>query len=149
MKIEEAIHQSEFVDEWHKATVNLLYTTNWLENQIKAVLKPYDVTMQQFNVLRILRGQHPEPISINQIRDRMLDRMSDASRIVERMVKKGWVERKTCSSDKRLVDVVILPLGLNVLKEIQEHQPEMNTFISNLSAVEANQLNQLLDKLRQ
>jgi DNA-binding MarR family transcriptional regulator len=149
MRIEEAIQQSRFKDEWHKATVNLMYTNNWLVDKIKSALKKEGVTMQQYNVLRILRGSHPRPISTASIRDRMLDKMSDASRIVDRLVKKGWVERSTCEQDKRLVDVVITQQGLDLLAQIDRDRSEIELVLSQLSEEEAQTLNQLLDKIRE
>lgn len=149
MRIEEAIQQSRFKDEWHKATVNLMYTNNWLVDKIKSALKKEGVTMQQYNVLRILRGSHPKPISTASIRDRMLDKMSDASRIVDRLVKKNWVKRSPCEQDKRLVDVVITRKGLNLLAQIDQDRSEIELVLSQLSEEEARILNQLLDKIRE
>ena len=148
MKLEEAIHQKEFAHEWQKATINLLYSHSWLIHQIKRTLKKHGVTPQQYNVLRILRGQHPAPLTTSVIRDRMLDRMSDASRIVERLHKKGWVIRKVCLADKRLVDIVISGQGIEVLKRIDMERHIIDKAISNLTEGEAQELNRLLDKMR-
>ena len=148
MKIEEAINQKKFKNPWHKATVNLLYTHNWIENNIKSLLKPYGITPQQFNVLRILRGQFPEPITTSVIRNRMLDKMSDASRIVDRLCKKGFAERNTCPSDKRLVDVLITEEGLKVLSAIDTHEDKLDLTRDNLTEEEAVLFSDLLDKMR-
>jgi DNA-binding MarR family transcriptional regulator len=148
MKIEEAINQKKFKNEFQKATVNLIYTHNWINNKFKKFLKTFDITQQQFNVLRILRGQFPEPISTSTIRSRMLDKMSDASRIVDRLCKKGLVERQVCPTDKRLVDVIINEKGLELLSEIDEYQEEMDFAKNGLTAEEALQLSDLLDKMR-
>lgn len=148
MKIEEAINQKKFKNEFQKATVNLVYTHNWVNNKFKKFLKTFGITQQQFNVLRILRGQFPEPISTSTIRKRMLDKMSDASRIVDRLYKKGLVERQVCPTDKRLVDVIINEKGLGLLSEIDEHQEEMDFAKNGLTAEEALQLSDLLDKMR-
>jgi len=148
MKIEEAINQKKFKNEWQKATVNLIYTHNWVNGKFKKFLKSYGITHQQFNVLRILRGQFPEPISTSIIRKRMLDKMSDASRIVDRLCKKGLVERQTCPTDKRLVDVIINEEGLKLLSEIDMHQDKIDIAKNGLTEEEAALLSDLLDKMR-
>ncbi|MEL6131860.1 MAG: MarR family transcriptional regulator [Bacteroidota bacterium] len=128
--------------------MNLIFTHNWLISKQKDLFKTFDITVQQYNVLRILRGQHPDPISTSDIRGRMLDRMSDVSRIVDRLVKKGLVSRKTCKSDKRLVDVLINDSGLELLKKIDQYDRDMDNMLGALTADEAEQLSTLLDKLR-
>jgi DNA-binding MarR family transcriptional regulator len=148
MKIEEAINQQHFKNNWQKATLNILYTNNWMHNKIKTFLKPYGITQQQFNVLRILRGQFPNPLTTSVIRERMLDKMSDASRIVERLCKKGLVEREVCSADKRLVDVLISSKGLDILSEIDKHSAFLDFPSTSLTEEEALQLSDLLDKMR-
>lgn len=148
MKIEEAINQKEFKNNWQKATLNILYTSNWMQNQVKSFLKSFNITPQQYNVLRILRGQFPEPLTTSVIRKRMLDKMSDASRIVERLHKKGLVERNTCVADKRLVDVLINEEGLKLLAIIDEDSENLDFSKTNLTADEALLLSDLLDKLR-
>lgn len=148
MKIEEAINQKKFRNNWQKATLNLLYTNNWMTNQIKNILQPYGITQQQYNVLRILKGQFPKPLTTSVIRERMLDKMSDASRIVDRLYKKGLVNRQTCLTDKRLVDVIISPKGLELLGNIDQKADQLDLTRRNLSAEEAIQLNNLLDKIR-
>ena len=148
MRIEDEIQQPNFDDEKHKAAVNLMYTNNWIVGRIKSSLKPHEVTLQQYNVLRILRGSHPKPISTASIRGRMLDKMSDASRIVDRLVKKDLVKRSTCSGDKRLVDVLISESGLHLLTQIDQDTNEMTELMGNLTEKEAILLNGILDKIR-
>ena len=149
MRLEDAIKQkTPFRSPWAKATVNLIFTHNWLITRQKDLFKTFDITLQQYNVLRILRGQHPEPISTSEIRVRMLDRMSDVSRIVDRLVKKGLVSRKTCKADKRLVDVLINDSGLDLLHQMDQYDKEMDNMLGALTADEAEQLSTLLDKLR-
>lgn len=149
MRLEEAIKQkTPFKNERQKALVNLIYTHNWLIGQQKAFFRSFDITLQQYNVLRILRGQHPNPISTSEIRDRMLDKMSDVSRIVDRLVKKELVLRRVCKSDKRLVDVMIAPGGLSLLAQIDEINAEQDLLTAPLTEAEAEQLNELLDKMR-
>ena len=148
MRLEQEIQQkTPFRSPHHRAAVNIIFTHNWLVNQQKAFFKPYGITLQQYNVLRILRGQSPKAITTSAIRERMLDRMSDVSRIVDRLVKKELVTRSTCKSDKRLVDVFISEKGLELLLEIDAKDAIDHSF-SALSEDELHVLNDLLDRLR-
>jgi DNA-binding MarR family transcriptional regulator len=148
MKLEDEIKQNSFRNEYHKLAVNLIFTHSWLMSKIYELLDEYDLTPQQFNLLRILRGQYPKPASITLLKERMLDKMSDASRLVERLLAKGLVERKICPEDRRKVDVVITKKGLKLLEKIDKTDNEMDNYLKNLSEVEAKKLNELLDKLR-
>jgi len=148
MKLEDEIKQNSFRNEYHKLAVNLIFTHSWLMSKIYEMLDEYDLTPQQFNLLRILRGQYPKPASITLLKERMLDKMSDASRLVERLLAKGLVERKICPEDRRKVDVVITKKGLKLLEKIDKTDNEMDNYLKNLSEVEAKKLNELLDKLR-
>lgn len=148
MGIEKDIQQQVFRNEHQKATVNIIFSANWLSEKIKNFLDTEDITPQQYNILRILRGSK-EPMSTLQIRERMLDKMSDTSRIVERLQKKGLVEKKTCPADKRLVDVVISKKGLALLEKLDRKNTELDSIVNALSAEEANTLNGLLDKMRE
>ena len=148
MRIEEAIKQKRpFNNAWGRAQVNMIYTHNWLVYRIKQDLKPYGLTMNQFNVLRILRGAG-EPISTSVIRKRLLDKMADASRLVDRLYLKGLVVRKVCPSDKRLVDVNLSESGQQLLVELDVVREGMIQHFKNLTEEEADQLNDLLDKIR-
>lgn len=148
MGIEKDINQQHFQSEGQKAIINLIYTYNWVTERLKAILAEDDITMQQFNILRILRGSDPKPLSTLTIRERMLDKMSDTSRIVDRLVLKGWVDKKMSTLDKRLVDVCITKEGKKILEKIDKKSGEMNATTTALSDAELVQLNQLLDKLR-
>ncbi len=148
MKLEEEISQKHFRNEYHKAAVNVVYTFNWLNNHNVVFFKPLGITTQQFNILRILRGQHPKPATIKLIKERMLDKMSDASRIVEKLRIKGLVERNICSHDRRNVDVCITQKGLDLLSQIDLRNDEADQKFSALNPEEIKQLNDLLDKLR-
>ena len=148
MKLEQAIKQENFRSPTHKAMVNLIYTSNWAAQLQVKFLKPFSLTSQQFNILRILRGQYPAPVNIKVIRERMLDKMSDASRIVEKLRLKGMLERSICSKDRRSVDVVITQKGLDLLQKIDKREQEVDLLFHSLSDDELNQLNHLLDKLR-
>lgn len=119
MGILEDIKQSkDFKSPYEKLLVNVLYTSSWLLDQQGKVFKNHGITSPQYNVLRILRGQFPDPCTVNTIIDRMLDKMSNASRIVDRLELKGLVARTVCESDRRAKDVVITEKGLQVLEEV-------------------------------
>lgn len=148
MGIEQDIHQQTFRNTKQKAMVNLLYTYGWTIEQIKNFLAPEDITHQQYNILRILRGAHPQPLSTLQIRERMLDKMSDTSRIVDRLIVKDLVKKTTCPKDKRLVDVVITEKGQALLKNLDGQSPKMDAILDGLTDDEAEALSGLLDKLR-
>ena len=148
MKLEDEISQKKFRNEYHKAAVNLLFTFSWLRSYQEKIFKPRGITGQQFNILRILRGQHPKPANIKLIRERMLDRMSDCSRIVEKLRAKGLIERNICPADRRHVDVIITKKGLDLLSKLDLINEESDKFLSNLDEKEVSQLNRLLDKLR-
>ena len=147
MGIEKDINQRKFKSEYQKAIVNLIYTYNWVTEKLKKVFDKEDITMQQFNILRILRGSD-KPLSTLQIRERMLDKMSDTSRIVDRLVLKGLVKKTVCESDKRLVDITITNKGKKMLEELDVFEPDFEKIISSLSEEEAKVFNGLLDKIR-
>ena len=147
MGIEKDIQQQTFRNEYQKASVNIIFSANWLNERIKSFLDTEDITLQQYNILRILKGSK-DPLSTLQIRERMLDKMSDTSRIVERMLRKGLVEKKVCPADKRLVDVIISKKGLSILEKLDKKSLQMDELIHGLSDDEAIQLNALLDKMR-
>ena len=148
MRLEDEISQKHFINEYHKATVNIIYSYNWLVSYQIQVLKPHNITLQQFNILRILRGQYPKPATIKLIKERMLDKMSDASRIVGKLRIKGLVERTICPSDRRNVDVLITEKGLELLAKLDHYTDEMNNKLSALDESEIKNFNDLLDKLR-
>ncbi|MBS1760288.1 MAG: MarR family transcriptional regulator [Bacteroidetes bacterium] len=148
MGIEQDIHQQKFRNAYQKASINLIFTESWLRDKIKEILDTKDITSQQFNILRILRGSHPEPLSTLQIRERMLEKMSDTSRIVDRLVTKGLAKKIICKTDRRLVDIHITDKGKALLKNLDEKQDEMDQILSKISEEEANILSNLLDKIR-
>jgi len=147
MGIEQDINQKKFRNEHQKAVINLIYTYNWINERSKTILERGEVTSQQFNILRILRGAG-EPLSTLQIRQRMLDKMSDTSRIVDRLIVKGLVKKNTCKTDKRLVDVSITDKGKKLLEKLDKFEPEMDEILSNVSEADAKALNKILDKIR-
>lgn len=148
MSLENDIQQ-KFRSESQKAILNILYTSYFVQDKLNMLFKKHDITRQQYNVLRILRGQHPGHASVNLIRDRMLDKMSDASRIVERLRIKELVVRKSAEKDKRAVEVTITDAGLKILAELQGAVDEQETLLSHLSEEEVRQLNTLLDRIRE
>jgi DNA-binding MarR family transcriptional regulator len=133
---------------FHEVIVNVSFTNNWLNDKIKQTVGPYDVTTQQFNVLRILRGQYPKPSTINLIKSKMLDKMCDASRIVDRLVQKDLILKKVNAVDKRAVDILISENGQELLKKMDEEVSLSAILKSNLNEEEASQLIKLLDKAR-
>ena len=148
MGLEKDISQGTFRNEYQKGVINLIYTYNWMNEKMKARFDKEDITGQQYNILRILRGAG-KPISTLQIRERMLDKMSDTSRIVDRLVLKGLAKKNICKNDKRLVDVSISPKGKNLLEKMDQYEKEMDAILGNLSQAETKTLNNLLDKIRQ
>ncbi|AQG79866.1 MarR family winged helix-turn-helix transcriptional regulator [Spirosoma montaniterrae] len=151
MSIEADIKQTiPFKSPYHRVMVNLIYTSNWVADSQTRMLKPFGLTLQQYNVLRILRGQFPNPVKVSDITERMLDKMSNASRLVDKLVAKKLVLRTECPSDRRAVDVVITDAGLALLKRLDVYQGEWDTIHRDkLTEDEAVQLSHLLDRLRQ
>jgi DNA-binding MarR family transcriptional regulator len=148
MKLEDEIKQTKpFRDEFQKLEVNLVFTFHWLQARAAVLLADTDITLQQYNILRILRGQHPKPATIMLLKERMLDRECDASRLVDRLVQKELVSRETCPDDRRKVDVLITEKGLALLKTLDKRSSFIESH-NTLSEAEATALNALLDKLR-
>ena len=148
MGIEKDINQRKFKSEYQKAIINLIYTYNWTTEKLKHIFDKEGITGQQFNILRILRGSD-KPLSTLQIRERMLDKMSDTSRIVDRLVLKELVKKNTCEKDKRLVDVTISDKGKRLLHKMDAFEPEIEAVVKSLTEEEAATFNNLLDKIRQ
>jgi len=147
MKLEQEI-SSKFENSYQKAAINIIYTYGWLTNNLKGRLNKYDITLQQFNIMRILRGQYPNPATVNLLKERMLDKMSDASRIVDRLVQKELVTRCTNSQDRRAVDIIISDKGLELLSQLDDQMSIVDLVNNNLTPEEAAQLSDLLDKFR-
>ena len=148
MGIDKEIQQAKFRNPRQKAGINLIYTLGWIRERTKSIFEAEDITPQQFNILRILRGSFPQPLSTLQIRERMLEKMSDASRIVDRLITKDLVKKVTCKNDRRLVDVIITENGKNLLERLDSRQDEIDGVLGNLSEKDANILSDLLDKIR-
>jgi DNA-binding MarR family transcriptional regulator len=149
MSISDDIKQGVFKSEHQKLLVNLLYTGNWIYSINSKRFKKFDLSMEQYNILRILRGQHPNPVTVNLLIERMLNKMSNASRLVEKMKAKGLVTRQQRIDDRRAVDVLITDKGLELITEIEKTEEEWISSVISVNNEEAKTLNNLLDKLRQ
>jgi DNA-binding MarR family transcriptional regulator len=147
MILEKAIQQTKFKNANHKVILNLVYTAGLVQAEQARFFKQYDLSPQQYNVLRILRGQHPNPVCVGLVQERMLDQMSNASRLIEKLKLKNLLTRKECKEDRRQVDVVITNAGLDLLSEIDKEFDKFEAYINCLNTQEANELNALLDKL--
>lgn len=147
--IEEIIKTSRIEDPYMRAMLNVMYTGNWLYQNMNTILKPYDLTEPQYNVLRILRGQHGNPMSLLEVQRRMIQQMSNVSRLVEKLLQKSYVQRDECSENRRKVDISITQLGLDVLIEVEPLlQQQLARLANNMNGEEATALAASLDKLR-
>lgn len=148
MKIEAAI-KARFLSPLHKAVVNVMFTSNWLRDQQAQVFSAYDLLPQHFNVLRILSGSYPEPVSPGAIREVMIDKGSDVTRLLNKLEERGFIERRICPDNRRMIDVLLTQNGLLLAREMAEKIKETTAVLEhNLTAEEAETLNLLLDKLR-
>ena len=148
MSIEQDVKQTKFTNEHQKVMVNILFTASWLNQKNTTRLKKFNLTPEQFNVLRILRGSHPTAMRLSDITERMLDRNSNCTRLVEKLRIKGWVTRKICESNRRQVDISITPAGLDLLSAIDKEYKQWLSDLQSISESEARELNRILDKLR-
>lgn len=150
MSIETEIKQTTpFKTPYHRVMVNLIYTSNWIADNQSKLLKPFGLTLQQYNVLRILRGQFPSPVKVSDITERMLDKMSNASRLVDKLLLKELVLRTECPTDRRAVDVVITDAGMALLVKIDALLIGWeNGQRTKLTEDEAVRLSHLLDQMR-
>jgi len=148
MPLEKDIKQEKFQSEHQKAAINILYTGSWLHSINAANLKRFDITPEQFNVLRILRGSHPSKLMLIEITNRMIDKSSNCTRLVEKLRQKGWVSREVCKNNRRQVDVSVTNEGLNLLKKIDREDSIWSNAFQKISKTEAKELNKILDKLR-
>ncbi len=148
MSLEQDIKQEKFESEFQKAAVNLLFTSSWLYNINADRLKIHGITPEQYNVLRILRGSHPKALMLAEVTSRMIDKSSNATRLVEKLRLKGLVKREICEGNRRQVDIFITDKGLSVLKKVDADETEWIATLKNISKAEAQELNRILDKLR-
>lgn len=149
MKIEEAIKQSRFADNYQKVVVNMLYTGNWIRDEQIGLLKPFDLLPQHFNALRIIRGRHPQPVSPGEIKEVLIDKANDLTRLLDKLEKRGFIKRNLCPTNRRKMDVTLTPRGLKVVEETSQ---AMQVFVKRmkrqLTDKEAASLSRLLDKMR-
>ncbi len=148
MELEKEIRQEKFRDEYQKLVLNIMFTANWLNLKQIQVLKPYGISPQQYNILRILRGQHPKEVTVSLLTERMLDKNSNASRLVEKLRVKELVERQECPADRRAVNVRITERGLDLLKQLDSIIDQTGNIFHKISEAEARMLNGFLDRLR-
>lgn len=150
MKLEDELKMKKFSSPFHRATLSIVFTGNWLTERISAVLKPHGLSEQQYNVLRILRGQHGKPINMQSIQERMLHSMSNATRLVEKLRIKGFVKRHICEENRRKVDIYITEKGMKLLADLDVVVKKNETLLfKNLNEKEAEQIGKLLDKMRE
>jgi DNA-binding MarR family transcriptional regulator len=148
MSIGQDIKQDKFSNEYSKVAVNILFTSSWLYHMNAIRLKPYTITPEQFNVLRILRGSHPEKMMLAEISSRMIDRSSNCTRLVEKLRQRDLVKREICKNNRRQVDISITGKGLNLLKKIDQEEGDWLATLKGITKTEAQELNRILDKLR-
>ena len=148
MSLEHDIKQEKFNSEFEKIVVNILYTASWLYNINASRFKPHGITPEQFNVLRILRGSHPKALMLAEVTARMIDKSSNATRLVEKLRQKGFLKREICEDNRRQVDISITDKGLAVLKKIDGESVAWIESLKAISSAEAQELNRVLDKLR-
>jgi DNA-binding MarR family transcriptional regulator len=148
MGISEDLKQSNFQSESQKAIVNAIYTGNWIVQQQQELLKPFGLTVQQYNVLRILKGQQGNPMTVLAITERMLDKMSNASRLVDKLLEKKLVLRRECPKDRRAVDILILPAGLDLVSQVDQVQQDWGKHFDAIGVKKLEEMNQLLDEFR-
>lgn len=148
MTLEEEVKQKKFASEHQKASINILFTGSWLYNLNAAHLKEFGITPEQFNVLRILRGSHPQAMMLAEIAGRMIDKNSNCTRLVEKLRLKGLVDRTICENNRRQVDISITERGLALLKKIDADGPAWTDTLKAITKAEAQELNRILDKLR-
>lgn len=149
MKIETAIKSIHSMAITTKTVINMMYTTRLIEESIMTVLKSYDLTIPQYNVLRILRGQKGNPANLSTLQERMVDKSSNTTRLVDKLIKKEWVKRNICEQNRRKVEIFITDKGLSILKELDPITDQNNEkILAKLSKEELEELNNLLDKMR-
>ncbi|MFK7782326.1 MarR family winged helix-turn-helix transcriptional regulator [Psychroserpens sp.] len=133
-----------------QTVINIFMSNIWVKNDLLSVLKPHDLSLEQFNVLRILRGQKGQPINLQDVQERMVYKMSNTTRLVDKLILKGYVKRNQCKENRRKIEIYITSNGLNILKKLDTKIDKTEQHItSNLSEIELEQLNKLLIKLKQ
>jgi DNA-binding MarR family transcriptional regulator len=146
--IDDIIHQKSFQSKLQKAYINVLFTASVLENRTAHVLRPFGISPQQFNILRILKGQDPAVVSLKAVAERMIDQNSNASRLVDKLVDKGLVNRSGCPQDRRQIDLCITGTGKALLEKANEVMTALHNEGEEVTEQEAELLSSLLDKVR-
>ncbi|ODS75116.1 MAG: hypothetical protein ABS46_19380 [Cytophagaceae bacterium SCN 52-12] len=149
MTIETAIKQNKFANPYHKLLVNITYTANWLMNKQMEILRPFDLSPQQYNVLRILKGSHPKPMRVQDISERMLDKTSNTSRLIDKLAAKQFVFKRLCRNDRRAVDIVITDPGLGLLEKTTPLIVSLESLLHHLNSGEVEKLSSMLDSVRE
>ncbi len=149
MKIEDEIKSTVELDIAKKVLLNVMYTQNFVNDKFNEILKPYDLSGEQYNVLRILKGQKGCPTNMCSIQDRMVAKSSNTTRLIDKLLLKELVTRNVCPNNRRKIEIIITKKGLTLLEELHpkviEHE---ELFASNLEAEELTILNNLLEKYR-
>lgn len=148
MRLEEALKTTKFANETHKATLNLIYTTYWLRSHFMTAMKDHGITMEQFNVLRILKGKHPDQMCVKDIGSRMIEKSSNVPRIIDKLILKDLVERGQSAEDKRETLIALTEKGINLLMEANRSMEDNTKDIIGIDEADAAQLNTLLEKMR-
>lgn len=148
MRLEDEIKQKKFNNEHEKLVVNLIFTSNWLSCLQQRFFKPFGITPQQYNVLRILKGQSPNPASVGMVQERMLDRSSNITRLVDKLIEKKLVSRCENPTNRRMQELRISDKGIEFLEKIATSGTQIYNQFEVLSATEASQFNEMLDRLR-
>jgi len=148
MEIDKLIQQARFKDNYHKAIVNLFYTSNYFRDSHMQVFGRYEIQGQHFNILRILNGKHPEPVSPGYIKEVMLDKGRDLTRLMDKLVNMGWVNRMICPENKRKMNITLTESGYEMVKKISDEVNEMDGTLRTLADEDYEILSSLLDKMR-
>lgn len=148
MEIEKELKQQKFANSHLKAHINIIFTANWLNNKTKVVLKPFGITPQQYNVLRILKGKHPVYCAADDIKEVMIDKNPDLTRLIDRLIEKGYVTRNVCEENRRKLDISITQQGLALVKQIGPKLKKQFMTLAKITEKEANELSRILDKMR-
>lgn len=146
-KIEEEI-KSKFTNIKHKAIINVVFTANWINSKNNNILRPFGISIQQFNILRILRGSKGTPLSVQTIKERMVERAPNITRLMDKLLEKELIGRVRCEHDRRVVFIDIMPKGLELLRELDERLTQSIDMLNNITDQEAEELNRILNKLR-
>ncbi len=148
MKLEQEIKQPKFQDEWQKALLNILYTGNWLTDNFMVISKKYAINDQHYNILRILRGKHPKCMCPSEIKEVLVNKRGDLTRLLDKLVKMELVDRNINAENRRMVDVIITKKGLNLLAEMDPDVNQVENIKNHISEEEAKALNDILDRIR-